>query len=69
MSSITLNVDGMSCGGCEKSITEKLMSLNGVTRVNASHANNTIAIDYDETQVATDALSETIEDAGFDVTA
>jgi len=67
MSSVTLNVEGMSCGGCEKSITEKLTAVGGVNSVEASSANNTVAIEFDEAQVQQAALEEVIEDAGFDV--
>jgi len=67
MNAITLNVDGMSCGGCEKSITEKLMAISGVSKVSASHSENTVAIEFDDTQTNTAALTEVIEDAGFDV--
>ncbi|MBT8421611.1 MAG: cation transporter [Gammaproteobacteria bacterium] len=69
MASITLNVEGMSCGGCEKSISNALLAKNGVSNVAASHSEGTVAIDYDGSQIQADALAAAIEAAGFDVAA
>lgn len=69
MASIHFNVEGMSCGGCEKSIRNALLTHDGVKEVNPSHANGTVDIEYDDARVAPDTLKQAIEDAGFDVAA
>ena len=38
MASINLNVEGITCGGCEKSIRNALLENNGVSEATASHA-------------------------------
>jgi len=69
MATINLNVSGMSCGGCEKSIRNALLGHDGVNEVTASHEAGTVEISFDETKIAKDALAGAIEDAGFDVAA
>lgn len=69
MASINLKVEGITCGGCEKSIQNALLAREGVNVANASHENGTVDIDYDDGQIRPDALKQAIEDAGFDVVA
>ena len=51
MASISLNVAGMSCGGCEKSVSSALLAKDGVHNVEASHSAGTVAIDYDDSVI------------------
>jgi len=67
MASISLNIEGMSCGGCETSISNALLAQDGVNRVTASHSAGTVSIDFDEDQIQAGALAAAIEAAGFDV--
>lgn len=69
MASINLNVSGMSCGGCEKSIRNALLEHDGVNEVVASHTAGTVTIDFDDNKIASAALAAAIEAAGFDVAA
>jgi copper chaperone len=69
MANITLNVEGITCGGCEKSIRNALLDRDGVNDVTASHETGVVAIDFDESKVEEKLLKQTIEDAGFDIAA
>lgn len=69
MANINFNVEGITCGGCEKSIRNALLERKGVTDVSASHETGVVAIDFDDSQIQQDALKQAIEDAGFDVAA
>ncbi|MFB6295698.1 MAG: heavy-metal-associated domain-containing protein [Halobacteriales archaeon] len=64
----TLSVSGMSCDGCERNVESALQNLEGVSRVDADHAGDTVEIvveeDTDETEV-----HAAIEGAGYDVSA
>ena len=42
------DVTGMSCGGCERSLTRAVSRLPGVSKVSASHAEQTATITYDD---------------------
>ena len=69
MASISLKVDGITCGGCEKSIHNALMANDGVTSATASHESGIVEIDYDDSKIQQNALEAAIEAAGFDVLA
>jgi len=63
--SITLTVNGMKCGGCESNVSNKLLALDGVHAVNASHQQKSITIEYDPDVIDLGDLEDTIADAGF----
>ena len=69
MANINLNVEGITCGGCEKSIRNALLEQTGVSEVTASHETGVVAIDFDENAIQEQQLKQAIEDAGFDVAA
>ncbi len=69
MANINLNVEGITCGGCEKSIRNALLERDGVNDVTASHETGIVAIDFDDSKIAEPLLKQTIEDAGFDIAA
>jgi copper chaperone len=69
MANVNLNVEGMSCGGCEKSIRNALLEHDGVAEVSASHESGIVAIEFDDAKIQQDQLKRAVEDAGFDVAA
>jgi len=69
MASINLNVEGITCGGCEKSIRNALLSNDGVSDATASHETGIVAIKFDDSKIQEAQLKQAIEDAGFDVAA
>jgi copper chaperone len=69
MTTINLNVEGLTCGGCEKSVRNALLAHDGVTEVTASHETGVVAIEFDDNQIEQAVLKQAIEDAGFDVAA
>ena len=67
MKTITLNIEGMHCGGCVKSVTQVLTELDGVQSVDVQ-LEGKANITFDENRVNVAQLIEVIEDAGFDAT-
>ena len=67
MKTITLNIEGMHCGGCVKSVTQVLTELDGVQSDDVK-LEGKANITFDENRVNVAQLIEVIEDAGFDVT-
>jgi len=67
MKTITLNIEGMHCGGCVKSVTRVLTELAGVQSADVQ-LEGKANITFDENRVNVAQLIEVIEDAGFDVT-
>ena len=66
METITLNVQGMTCGGCVKSVTRVLSETAGVVQVDVNLANATAVVQFDPNATNVAALIEVVEDAGFD---
>lgn len=64
---ITLQVQGMTCGHCKAAVTNALKELDGVKRVEVHLQEGTVDVDYDETKVNVEKLKEAIEEQGYDV--
>jgi len=69
MASATIKVDGMTCGGCVKSIENALHEQAGIQKVTADLDGRTVAVDFDTNLIQQAAIEQAIEKAGFDVTA
>ena len=67
MTTLDLNVTGMSCGNCENAVKRTLMKLDGVETVSASHIERRVVAHYDPARVAPDALKNAIESLGYQV--
>ena len=66
MQNVTLKIDGMTCGGCVKSVTRVLNELDGVAQADVSLEKAQAIVSFDENKVQPAALVEAVEDAGFD---
>ncbi|KMZ14518.1 heavy-metal-associated domain-containing protein [Haemophilus influenzae] len=64
MKTITLNIKGIHCGCCVKSLTQVLTELDGVQSADVQLEGKV----FDENRVNVAQLIEVIEDAGFDAT-
>ena len=69
MATITLNIDGMTCGGCVKSVTKVLNDLDGVRSATVSLENKNAQVEFDEGKIQVAQLVEAVEDAGYDARA
>ena len=69
MEQIKLQVEGMTCGGCVKSIQNALNSRDGIKDATADLDSATVTVDFDAAIIAETAIRTAIEDAGFDVAA
>lgn len=62
-----LAVFGMTCGGCERTVTTTVGKLAGVDKVVASHKDSTVTITFDKTQANLEEIKAAIEDKGYQV--
>jgi copper chaperone len=67
METLTINIKGMTCGGCVKSVTNVLQQLAGVSKVDVSLEENNAVISFDPGKVKPAQFKSAIEDAGFDI--
>lgn len=61
-----LQVEGMTCGGCVRSVTKAVQSVDGNARVDVDLASKKVTV---ESQAGLDAVKGAISEAGYDVTA
>ncbi|EXI92033.1 MAG: Copper chaperone CopZ [Candidatus Accumulibacter sp. BA-94] len=66
MEKLLINVSGMSCQGCVRSVTAALTAVAGVAQVEVSLPSGQAAIRCDPSLVSVARLTEAIEAAGFE---
>ncbi|ANU15102.1 hypothetical protein B481_3040 [Planococcus halocryophilus Or1] len=64
---INLQVSGMSCQHCVKSVEESVMALPGIEKVEVSLESNSVDVAYDASAVDVGQIAEAIEDQGYEV--
>ncbi len=67
MEKATLNVEGMSCGHCVKSVEGSVGALSGVSSVKVDLENKKVDVEFNQAEVSLDKIKETIDDQGYDV--
>ena len=68
MKSTELNIEGMHCQGCAKTVEMLLAAVPGVKTATASYAEHSARIFYDPAAVAPEALAAAVARAGYTVT-
>ena len=69
MEKIHLKVEGMTCGGCVKSIQKALTSRDGVKAASADLDSGMVAVEFDAKAIDKSTIEKAIADAGFSVAA
>ncbi|AMA73186.1 copper chaperone CopZ [Aneurinibacillus thermoaerophilus] len=65
MQTVTIKVEGMSCGHCVKAVEGALEEIGAKGKVNLNE--KTVQVEYDEHKLTLEAIKEAIEDQGYDV--
>jgi copper chaperone len=65
MNQIVLPVQGMTCGGCVKSVERAVLRQPGVTSASASLAQGSVTVDYEPAKIDPARLKAAIEAAGY----
>jgi copper chaperone len=65
METVTLRVDGMTCQGCVRSVTNVLHGVPGVCRAEVSLERAEATVEFDPARVSPAALKQAIEGAGY----
>lgn len=63
---VTIRVEGMSCGGCERNVTGVLMALPGVASAEVHQEESEARVRFDPSLVSMELMRQAIVDAGFD---
>ena len=64
MGTKTLQVEGMSCGHCKKSVEGALHELKGVEKAEVDLDAETVEVKYDDAKVEADEFATAISEAG-----
>ncbi|XP_029296836.1 copper-transporting ATPase 1 [Cottoperca gobio] len=64
--SVSLGVEGMTCGSCVQSIEQRIGSLPGVIHIKVSLEQKNATVICDQSQQSPESLLEAIEDMGFE---
>lgn len=60
----TIKVDGMTCGNCSKAVTERLMELEGMEKVEVNL--DTKEVDLEGSKIDIEEIKTAIDEIGFD---
>lgn len=67
MQTITLDVQGMTCGHCKMAVNGALTELDGVSKVDVNLETGKVTVEYDDSKVNLDQMKEAVEDQGYEV--
>lgn len=66
MQTAVIKVNGMTCGGCVRSVTRVLQAVQGVESVNVSLERGEAALTYDPAKADIPQFRKVVEEAGFE---
>jgi len=64
---VTLNVEGMTCNGCENAIKAGVESLEGIAAVESSFEEGWTKVKYDKSATSVAEIEGKITDTGYEV--
>ena len=64
-STVMLYIEGMTCTGCENTITSGLKSIPGVIEATASHVDSNAIVEFDKSRVAIEDMKKMVEKKGY----
>jgi len=67
MQTATLNISGMTCGGCVRSVSKVLTALDGVAKADVSLDKHAAVVDYDAAKLDLDQIKRAVQEAGYEV--
>ena len=65
METTDLKIEGMTCGGCVKSVTRVLTGVVGVASADVSLEEGRARVSFDPGKTGIDALKQVVERAGY----
>jgi Cu+-exporting ATPase len=66
VTSVRIEIGGMSCANCSTTVTEAIERLDGIESVNVNYATDEGTVEYDPEQVSLREIHEAVEAAGYD---
>lgn len=67
MNTVTITVEGMTCGHCKSAVEGALSKLDGVASAEVDLNAKNVTVKFDESKITVDQLKTEIDDQGYDV--
>ncbi len=67
METLTLDVKGMTCGGCANSVKRVVGAIDGVSLVDVALDSGKVKVTYDPQRARPEQFRAAIQDAGYEV--
>ena len=64
---VIIDVKGMTCTGCEETITKNVTSLDGINACKVSHIEGKARVEFDSTLTTISKISDAIKKSGYQV--
>jgi Cu+-exporting ATPase len=64
---LKMNVGGMTCGNCSRSVERKLLATPGVTKATVDLVNASAIVEYDSDVVKPETLASAVRQLGYEV--
>jgi mercuric ion transport protein len=61
----TYVVEGMTCSGCERTVSKVVSNIEGVASAKADVSSSTVSVEYDPSKVTIDKIKEAVNKVGY----
>jgi len=61
----TYLVEGMTCSGCERTVSKAVSNIEGVASAKADLSSSTVSVEYDPSKVTADKIKEAVNKMGY----
>jgi mercuric ion transport protein len=58
-------VKGMTCSGCERTVSKVVANLQGVAAAKADHNTSSLSVEYDPAKVTVEQMKEAVNKVGY----
>ena len=64
---VNLQIEGMTCTGCEAHLNHAVSSVDGVIEVTSNHKTGTAIVKFDKTKSSVDTIVDAVNETGYKV--
>ena len=67
LSTVEIKVEGMTCTGCENTVTNAIMELSGINHAKLSHIDGNAVVEFDGSKTNKEEIVNAINESGYKV--
>lgn len=65
LTEINLKITGMTCGHCERSVTNEIKALDGIASVQVNHQSGTGIVVFNDAMISVNQIIAAVEETGI----